>query len=511
MKLIKLSPDELSRIQRNIGRLLTEDELKQLPYSYDSFAHFTYTIYKWAVEKHFGKFIGGQFIIDECNFLQENKKTITIEPRAHWKSMRFYAYLMWRIWRNRWDRENIRAQYFSYRKLLADEHMRMLKFLIEESVMPSLGLSDEKSKADTIARYVWKGPGNLRRFSIRAYGLLEFTRGTHSEIVLVDDPLKDDSDPNIRTNVWKINTIFVTVIMNIPVLDGVLHVIGTPQSEDDFYFDTNIQKEFAFRLRPAILTNPDGTERPLWPEMYSLEKLKQMQQSRKVKVSSGVISLFEQEYMCQPRTTTNSYFDLQLLRNCVDESLPFYDLANAHQWEPVHGGYVLAGYDPGKKSDPGHMAVLEVRPDGSIVQLVSKWFDDVDYIADTSSQISQFTYLRRASELFRITTIFADNSRGELQVLEEQGALPNLVPVHLSLRKKQEMAQAIDSYVIQGKLKLLNDPRQFRQLMAVQRDLKVTATSEGHGEPLTSIGLPLSALAKSTYAPRKGIYLIHMF
>ena len=32
MKLIKLSPDELSRIQRNIGRLLTEDELKQLPY-----------------------------------------------------------------------------------------------------------------------------------------------------------------------------------------------------------------------------------------------------------------------------------------------------------------------------------------------------------------------------------------------------------------------------------------------------------------------------------------------
>jgi len=63
LKLIKLSPDELSRIQRNIGRLLTEDELKQLPYSYDSFAHFTYTIYKWAVEKHFGKFIGGQFII----------------------------------------------------------------------------------------------------------------------------------------------------------------------------------------------------------------------------------------------------------------------------------------------------------------------------------------------------------------------------------------------------------------------------------------------------------------
>lgn len=510
MKLIKLNIDEIQKIQKNIGRLLTEDEVKQLAYSYDSFAHFVFTIYKWSIEKHFGKFVGGQFIVDECNFLQENRKTITVEPRAHWKSMRFYAYLMWRIWRNRWDKENVRAQYFSYRKQLAAEHMRMIKYLVDESIFPALGLLDEKVKADSLARYVWRGAGGIRRFSIRAYGLLEFSRGTHSEIVLVDDPLKDDSDPNIRTNVWKINTIFVTVIMNIPVINGVLHVIGTPQSEDDFYFEPSIQKEFAFRLRPAILA-VDGKERPLWPEMYSLEKLKKMQESRRVKISSGVVSLFEQEYMCQPRTTTNSYFDGVLVRKCVDETLPFYDLANAHTWEGGAGVYVIAGYDPGKKTDPGHFAAFEVRPDGNIVQIVSKWFDDVDYIADTSAQMSQFSYLRRASELFRITTIFADNSRGELQVLEEQKVLSNLVPVHISARKKLEMAQAIDSFIIQGRLKILNDQRQFRQLMAIQRDLRVMTTAEGHGEPLTSLGLPLSALARSVYGPRKGIYLMHMF
>jgi len=510
MKQIKLSNKEIAIIQDYLDRPITESETKQLSYSYDSFAHFVYTVYKWSAEKYFGNFIGGKFIIDECNFLQEHKKTITVEPRAHWKSMRFYAFLMWHIWRNRWNQDNVRAQYYSYRKLLADEHVRMTKFLIDESVMPLLGLQDEKSQADTIARYVWKGSGPAKRFQIRPYGLLEFSRGSHAEIVLVDDPLKDDSDPNIRTNVWKINTLFVTVIMNIPTIDGILHVIGTPQSEDDFFFDPNIQTEFAFRLRPAILVDEKGNERPLWPEMYSLEVLQRMRESRKVKLKSGVVSFFEQEYMCAPRTSTNSYFDAQLLRQCVT-TMESYDLGTAHEWEPVPGAYVLAGYDPGKKSDPGHFAVLEVRPDGCVVQLVSKWFDDVDYIADTSSQVSQFTYLRRATELFRINTIFADNSRGELELLQEQGSMPNLIPVHLSLKKKLAMAQAIDSYVIKGQLKLVNDQRQFRQLMAVQRDLSVVNTPDGHGEPLTSLGLPLSAISRAVMAPRKGIYLIHAY
>lgn len=514
MMKLKFERKELSIIGHYLARPLRKEEVEALQWSYDSFAYFTYTIYKWAVQKHFEEFIGGQFIIDECEFLQNNDKTITVEPRAHWKSMRFYDYLMWRLWKNRYDRRNIRSSYFSYRKTLAEEHVQTLKYLIGDSIFPALGIIDEKGRADTLARFTWdfnRPSSDRKRFMIKPYGLLEFSRGTHTEIVLVDDPLKDDSDPNARTNVWRINSIFVSVVMNIPTRDGVLHVVGTPQTEDDFLFDKNVQKEFNTRIKPAIHTS-NGVEEALWPEMFPLDLLKKMRESRKIKLRGGVVSTFEQEYMCAPRAAAFSYFDHELMSRCIDVSLWNNDFSTIGvKWRPFSGRYCIAGYDPGKRVNPAHFVVLEIYG-GHYTQLLSKWFDHVDYSSAGEIGYSQFSYLNKAREKLHITSIMADNTRGELTTAEEQRLIPGLICVTITPKKKMEMAQAIDSAMTDRVLHLIDDPRQTRQLMGIQQDLTCANTSEGHGEPLTTIGLPLSTLyyKQGLIGAKRGSYLMKL-
>jgi len=510
---LRFSEKEIDAFMHSADRPLTPKDVEFLAWSYDSFPHFVYSIYRWAVSKHFGEFVGGPFITDECKFLQENPYTITVEPRGHWKSMRLYAYLMWRLWRNRVDRSNLRVSYFSYRKRLADEHIQNLKYLVDDSVFRALGLIDEKNRADTLARYTWDSNqafAERKRMIIRPYGLLEFSRGAHSEIVIVDDPLKDDSDPNARTNVWKINSTFVSVVMNIPTRDGCLHVVGTPQTEDDFLFDPNIQKEFIVRIKPAIFTE-NGEEKALWPQMFPIEKLKQMRESRKIKLRGGVVSTFEQEFMCQPRAAAFSYFDAEMARKAIDVSLPNNDFATTGmKWQPTPSTFCIAGYDPGKKLDPGHFVVLEVVGN-QYIQRLSKWFDNVDYFS-TDKGYSQIGYIARAHTKFNISTIYADNTRGELYIAEERHLIPNLSCQVISLQKKTEMAQAIDSALMDGSLRLVDDPRQLRQLMNIQQDLSCSRTSEGHGEPLTSIGLPLLSMfyRQGRIEAQRGSYLLSL-
>jgi hypothetical protein len=147
--------------------------------------------------------------------------------------------------------------------------------------------------------------------------------------------------------------------MSIPVDSpyevGQLHVIGTPQTEVDFFYDPNILRAFtrangspAYLYEKAImLTN--GQETPLWPEMYSLEKLHEMRRSRKVRLQGGTISLFEQEYMCQPRSSATSYFSH--IKILPDQHLMNLDFATKAIPEFIYSGKsIIAAMTQAKRS-----------------------------------------------------------------------------------------------------------------------------------------------------------------
>lgn len=481
-------------IQRHIGRRLTRLEEEALSGSYDRFYLFVQSIYKWAMEEHYGEFVGGNYIRESCRWMQSNPWTLYLGPREHWKSSRYYAYLMWQLWRNRFKpfTKDFRVLYGSYRFKLSEEHIYNIKELIASSVMGDLKLKDEKSHAEGLARYTWDGKNKLR---IKGFGMLEGIRGGHAEITMVDDALRDEKNPNAKTMVYQINELFVKVVMSIPINHsdhiGELHVIGTPQTEEDFYFDQNVLKEFAHKYEPSIYV-VDGVEYALWPERHSLASLQKKRETRKVQTRGGAVSFFDQEYMCKPRTAANSYFDADILQSDHGlQNMDFWTFPGQNiPFDPTYA-LTVGGYDPGKKVHPGHFVVLEVTRDGKLRQLLSKWFDHIDYTVPGPQGYSQLGYILQAIEKFGIGSLYVDNTRGELTTVIEQNLIPGLEPIHINNMLKNTMAVELDSALASRRLLLCPDERQLRSLSALQGDLSLVQTQDGHGEAFTSLGLPV--------------------
>ena len=510
---LKVTPKMRKQISAALERPVKNWEVQLLEKSIYDLKAFTATIYRWAVERKFGHFTAGAYIWRMCDFLMQNNWTLYVGPRAHFKSMRFYDLVLWDLWRYKFlplidplhTTRDFRVLYGSYKKNLADEHILQIKELVKNSIMPDLGLSDHKKDAETLATWTWDG--GKHKFRIKTFGMLEGLRGGHSERVYVDDPFKDPKSITAPTGIFEINGLFTGTVMSIPVDSpyemGQLHVIGTPQTEVDFFYDPNILRAFtrpdgspSYLYERAIM-HKDGQEVPLWPEMYPLEKLYEMRRSRKVRLQGGTISLFEQEYMCQPRSSATSYFSH--IKIIPDQNMRNLVFATRQVPEFIWSGkQIIAGYDPGKKVHPAHFVVLHYM-NRHYFQLLSKWFDHVDYaVPDQNTGYSQFSYINKAVNFFGIGVVYGDNTHGELAQAEELGnqgsetsTIFNLQPITINREMKTRIGIELDTVLSSGRLHLVDDDRQVRSLNAVQGDLSIVEGTDHHGEGFTSLGLPI--------------------
>jgi len=470
--------------------------------TYLDFRLFVFSVYAWAVQEYEnGNWCGGKYVAESADFLQKNKWTMFVGARGHWKSMRFYAYVMHIIWKNLYDNRHERIFYFSYKTTQARDHVNLIKEFIKSSeIFTVLGLKDKKSSADTLAIYSFDDKHNI---SIRAFGILESTRGKHGRYVLVDDPLKDDSNPSKPTNVMLIKKLFKDVVESIPNPDnGILHVIGTPMSQFDMWYDKATSKKYKIEFKPAIYEE-NGEEKALWPERFPLSWLIEQRESGYIETTDGNLFSFSQEYLCEPRSVHNSFFNKQKLEKSIDNSLIDWNMSdprfvNKHErFTPDEVFPVYGGLDLGKKQHPGHLAIFQYNPHiDQLVQVHSHWFQKINYTSDDPEEPTQLKYLKDAVKYFNIQKIIFDNTRGEFETILERNVLPQLEPVSIGQRNKVSMAVEIENRLGTDKLKLLPEERQKSQLLSIQGDLSCIATSQGHGEPLTSIGLVCLHVAK---------------
>jgi len=464
--------------------------------TYLDFRLFVFSVYAWAVQEYEnGNWCGGKYIAESADFLQKNKWTMFVGARGHWKSMRFYAYVMWIIWKNFYDERHERIFYYSYKTNQARDHVNLIKELLNSSkIFKILELKDKKSSADTLAIYSFDGKHNI---SIKAYGILESTRGKHGRYVLVDDPLKDDQNPSKPTNVMLVKKLFKDVVESVANPDnGEIHVIGTPMSQFDMWFDKTASKKYAISFKPAIYTNENNEEVALWPERFPLKWLAEQRESGFIETTEGNLFSFSQEYLCEPRSIHNSFFNKDKLEKSIDPNLLDWNMADPHfvvehpKFMPDVIYPVYAGYDPGKKLNPGHLAIFQYLPHvDQLIEIHSHWFDRINYVSEDNNELTQLKYLKDAVEYFRINKIIFDNTRGEFETILERNELPVLEPKSINHYNKTSMAVEIESRLGTEKLQLLNDQRQQIQLSNIQSNLSCISTSSGHGEPLTSIGL----------------------
>ena len=432
----------------------------------------------------FESFISGQYVDKTAIFLRRYLKTCRVSARDHFKSTGFYSHFMEEMLRNADCSYSKEYHYFSFGDDMARYHISKIKELVRINPFFS-GLEDLKSNAEGVILYRWKGKREV--FSLEPHGMTSFKRGLHCNGgIYVDDPFQDPAnklDPKI---IHRVNDIMKTQIIDIPSKGAFLHIAGTAQTKDDFFFDTDFLSRFETRVLPAEVDPKNKIA--LWPEHMSWEELQARKKERGEKI-------YNQEYLCSPIYSESSFFNEEQLASMC------YDLPNllCSQEHDFGDDDIIGGWDLGKHRHPAHFTIFRVHGDpekGMWEQLHQKWFDNIDHT-------KQLEYVSMAIENFNIDKVYYDNTRGEFEVLAEKNDLPNeMIGVSFTLKKKNAMAVEFDKRRTNAKIKLINDERQKRSILSVQNDLSAIETMDGHGDAFWSISLCFNHLIE----PKIGIY-----
>ena len=455
----------------------TPDQIKHLQRASTDFPYFVNNIFSLS-EKNF---IHGEHVDHTARFLSQGKRTIRVSARHHFKSFSFYAYFMWKLLFEGAN-DNLEAHYFSFNADLAAYHIAKIKNCITANPYFD-DIRDAKPIAESVLKYTWD---NKHFTTLVPHGLVQFKRGIHGDLIFVDDPFQDPDNELNPTVIFKINEIFKSNILDMPKEpDGELHVTGTPQTNEDFFFDKNVTKRFAVEVLPAIqIDEKTGEEKALWPEWMNLKELYIKREERTERI-------FSREYLCTPVYSTKSFFNRDKLdKNIINKDLSLWKAKL--NYTPV--GEVFAGFDIGKKTHPSHLSVFEYV-DGKLRMIHQKFMDGWPYSNGKTffdTHPTQLEYLKMCIENFKIRELRYDNTRGEFESFDEQDLLPRqMVPVVFTNKFKNTVAAAFDRLVERKQIEIPNDERLIGQICAVTNDLQAIQSIQGHGDSFWSIALAI--------------------
>ncbi len=367
--------------------------------------------------------------------------------------------------------------YMSYTSDLSAYHTKRLKRHI--NALPEFfGDCQNFTESESILYYL----KNDRYFYCEPVGVLTFQRGKHPNGMILDDILRDPQKRLDIIQLEKIKTIFFEEIEQMPTEE--LHIVGTPQDQEDLFSVLETKSDYNCKKYQAEVDSIK--KKTLWETKFTWEEL----QRRRALIGEKA---YMKEFMCMPVRGEEGFLRLEMLNKIICNHLKNYDLI-----KPVRlSEHSYAGFDIGKKMHPSHLAVFGVNRKRELVQLHSKWMDSWDYVR-------QVAYCRQAIKTFGIGRLEYDDTRAEFEGFREAGDLPaEMLGVEFTAKNKFTMATAFDRLITQNRIKLLNDPRQKRQLLNVDNDLRAVQTDEGHGDCFFSICLAIKAFIKGQ---RKIIY-----
>ena len=427
--------------------------------------------------KSFEKFVNGEYISNVAKRMEANDWTMDVTARDHFKSTRLYAEIMYDIFT---ADKNIEGHYFSYNLSMSSYHLAKVKQLIACNPYYQHITNLNRKSASTIDFYNGKA-----RVWIVPEGLLSFKRGIHADRIYIDDPLKDPENKLAPTVIYRINNVIKVEIFPMVNRNGKCRIVGTPQTNHDFFFDEDLRGKFSVSIKPAIVDEVNGIA--VFPEWKSYAELVEIRNTIGEKP-------FNQEYMAKPSYTEDSYIERKKLMAVVDKDLK-------PQKAYMDDYDVVGGFDIGKKAHPSHIALYERRRDNEsgkwvYKQLLTKWLDHVDYK-------DQLDIVKNLCEDFRVSRMLYDNTRSEFEAFAEQGLLPRCMEaVVFGMRKNQEMAVSFETVIKEERCTMINDTRQIDQILQVNADLQCVESPMGHGDSFWSNALALYEPKETTYRVR---------
>lgn len=453
-----LEPEETPYQTKSLYKFVLEDYSQSYPadFSFDS----------WHI-----KLICDD--LEDC--VENNLNYCAVLPRLHLKStICGYAFATWLMLK----RPGCNILYISYADGMSHYHTQQIKTQNSHNPILTPLMKDLSPGSDSIVNCEING----KQTGIINGGVYTFKRGTHvSGAVIVDDPLRDPSNPLDYTQVEKVANVFFSEISFIPPPNRHIPIVvfGTPMLPRDLLFQLGKQANFKYRFLPAL--NPtDGEgkiQRVLWPSVFSEEWILAQKEGPKSKQRA-----FASELMLAPYLSTDSYITEEEIRRVVNENLVNH-LLNRRYDEGKNDEFVVAGFDVGKKVHPSHLTILAKRGN-KCVNIHQSFLDGMAYT-------EQVIYLTDACEKFGVSVLDIDNTRGEL---EDRGLPRQARLTTFTEKNKRSMAQIFEKYVYEKKLELLNDERFLSQITCVDSDLKAPESPSGHGDSFFSLMLACVAM-----------------
>jgi hypothetical protein len=139
--------------------------------------------------------------------------------------------------------------------------------------------------------------------------------------------------------------------------------------------------------------------------------------------------------------------------------------------------------------------VFETK-EGISTQLHSKWMEGWDYTNGTGeydpAHPTQLEYVAECCRVFGIDLAQYDATRGKLDALKDAKALPDALDGVIFTKKRTvAMATTLSDRITHGTVRLLDDPRQINQMLAVNNNLQAVESPQGHGDSFWSTALAL--------------------
>ena len=427
--------------------------------------------------KSFDNFVSGDYIDGVTDRMIEHRWTMDVTARDHFKSTRLYAEIMHAIFT---AETNIECHYFSYNTDLARYHLEKIKNMVARNPFFTT-VRDNKERADSAMDYT-NGKG---RVTVQPAGLNSFKRGIHAERIYIDDPLRDPENKVKPTVINKINRVIATEIYPMVNKNGYCRIVGTPQTYADFFFDEKLRQKWSVEIHDAIVDEVNKTV--LWPEWKTFEELMFIRDTIGEKT-------FNQEYRTKPAYAEESYISRKNYMACINPALKNIPMT---KFETTND--VVAGFDIGKHAHPSHLAVFErwyKNDQWYYKQILSKWMDKWTYT-------DQVEYLSMVCDLFSVTNLRYDNTRGEFESFDEQGKLPQAMkPKNLIGKFRHGLSTNFDAITTSQRVEYINDKRQTEQILAVNDNLEAVESADGHGDSFWSVALALNNEKPKVYRVR---------
>lgn len=474
------------------GKVLDEDaqpfttqELLDIAYSRQDFRYFLKLIFPKSFTGQKFRMADGQkheFSLSAVHYawaeiVQKNPRVCILAPRMHLKStILTQAYTMWLMFKSEAQTHGL---IISYKEQLAQEHTKKIKDFIRSNPYFRFWI-DNKHTAESVINYTIRFSAEEKGHVARVdpYGVLSGMRGLHPNFAICDDILSDFSNPLEPTQIYHIDDVFRSVIESLPDESEPLVVVGTPQSYEDTLYLLRYNKQYLWARFPAELDN----ERTLWPEKFDRARL---ERTRTRLHRKGRGDAYQVEYLLIPRQATMSFLDPIALDACIDMDLSYASLRRPFSNPRNYPTY--AGVDVGKNAHPSHISVGIVVPGGDIVQIYEQFLDGEDY----NKQAKQ---INRIMKHFNVKRLYFDNTRNEM---DDRFLSKRAIGKSMSNRWRGQISTSLEARIYADEnepgLVLLANPRQTKQMLAVDKQLKSIETAEGHGDSFWSVSMMCQA------------------